>query len=624
MEVRVDGDTVYWLELRPSEGGRYVVCRRDAGGNIADALPPPWNARTLVHEYGGGSYAVRDGVVLFTHFDDQCVYRTGGGAEPFPVTPEPPAPRSHRYADLEISHDGSTVWAVRERHEGDEVVNELVSFPITESSPPEVREAGRDFYSSPRLRADGQRLAWLAWDAPAMPWDGTELWEAPVRPDGSLGPARQVAGGPAEAVYQPEWGPGGLLHFVSDPTGWWNLYRREPDGSVTALAPAEREFGLPAWVFASSTYGWLGDGRLICMFKERGFDRLAVLEENGLRVVEGSPRHLGYRLAAAGSRVWAVAGDADLPASVVAIDSVTGDVEVVRRGTTLEVDAGYLSRPEPIEFPTAGGEVAHAFFYPPTNRDVTAPAGELPPLLVLSHGGPTSAATPELDFGYAFWTSRGFAVVDVNYRGSTGYGRAYRDALQGNWGVADVDDCVNAALHLAAAGRVDPDRMAIRGGSAGGYTTLGALAWRDVFGAGASYFGVGDLTTFVHHTHKFEARYLDGLVGPWPEAADLYAERSPLSAADQISCPVLVLQGLEDAIVPPAQAEAIVAALDRNRVPHAYVAFEGEQHGFRRAENQVRAREAELWFYGRVFGFQPADALEPVPVAHAEGLPEPR
>ncbi len=624
MEVRVDGDAVYWLELRPSEGGRYVIVGRDPEGLVADVLPAPWSARTLVHEYGGGSYAVRDGEVLFAHFDDQRVYRLGDGGQPVPITPEPPAPRSHRYADIEISHDGTTVWAVRERHEGGEVLNELVSFPITGDAPPEVRAAGRDFVSSPRLRGDGQRLAWLAWDAPAMPWDGTELWEAPVEASGALGAARQVAGGPAEAVYQPEWGPNGLLHFVSDPTGWWNLYRQEADGSVTPLAPMDKEFGQPAWAFGSATYGWLGDGRLVCVFKDRGFDRLAVLEEDGLREVVGAPRHLGYRLAPAGTRVWATVGDSDLPASVAAVDTATGAFEVVRRGTTLDVRPGYTSEPEPIEFPTSGGGVAHGFFYPPRNRDVTAPDGELPPLLVLSHGGPTSAATSVLDYGYAFWTSRGFALVDVNYRGSTGYGRAYRDALQGNWGVADVDDCVNAALHLAAAGRVDPNRMAIRGGSAGGYTTLGALAWRDVFGAGASYFGVGDLTTFVHHTHKFEARYLDGLVGPWPEAADLYRERSPLSAADQISCPVLVLQGLEDAIVPPAQAEAIVAALDRNGVPHAYVAFEGEQHGFRRAENQARAREVELWFYGRVFGFRPADDLEPVPVAHADGLPDPR
>ncbi len=600
-----------------------MVVRRDPDGHVADALPPPWNARTLVHEYGGGSYVVRGGTMWFAHFDDQRVYRLDGG-EPDPVTADPPAPRAHRYADLEISHDGTTVWAVRERHEDGDVVNELVSFPADGSAPTQVRAGGHDFYSSPRLRADDRRLAWLAWDAPAMPWDGTELWEAPVAADGSLGQARRVAGGPGEAVYQPGWGPGGLLHFVSDPTGWWNLYRQEADGTVTALAPAEREFGLPAWMFASATYGWLGDGRLACMFKERGFDRLAVLENGGLRVVEGVPRHLGYRLAPAGSRVWVVAGDADLPASVAAVDPDTGAVEVVRRSTTLELDPGYLSEPEPIEFPTTGGEVAHAFFYPPRNRDVTAPAGDLPPLLVLSHGGPTAAATPDADFGYAFWTSRGFALVDVNYRGSTGYGRAYRDALHGNWGVADVDDCVNAALHLAAAGRVDPDRMAIRGGSAGGYTTLGALAWRDVFGAGASYFGVGDLTTFVHHTHKFEARYLDSLVGPWPEAEELYRERSPLWEADRISCPVLVLQGLEDAIVPAAQAEAIVAALDRNRVPHAYIPFEGEQHGFRRAESQVRAREAELWFYGRVFGFRPAGDLEPVPVVHAEGLPDPQ
>ncbi len=613
-EPRRDGADAYWLESRPLEAGRTVIVRRRADGTIEDALPQGWNARTLVHEYGGAAYAVHGGTVFFTHFDDQRLYRLDPGGEPAAITLAPPEARAWRYADFDLSSDGSTIYCVRERHDtGGEPANEVVSVPADGSAPPQLLAAGRDFYAAPRVSPDGTRLAWLEWDHPNMPWDGTTLQVARV---GAAGPAtpERVAGGPGESVFQPAWGPDGVLHFVSDRSGWWNLYRAGADGPAP-LAPRQAEFGLPAWVFGMSRYGFLDDGRPVCVFREGGVDHLAVLGDGGLQEVP-APAELSAWLAPGDGEMWAVGGGADLPMSIVRIGIADGETEVVRPGSTLTVPAGYLSVAEPIEFPTAGGLTAHAYFYAPANRDFAGPEDELPPLLVVSHGGPTSATSAELDPGYQYWTSRGFAIVDVDYGGSTGYGRAYRERLAGTWGIVDVEDCINAARHLVAEGKVDGNRLAIRGGSAGGFTTLNALAFHDVFAAGASYFGVADLGGLAEHTHKFESRYLDRLVGPWPDAEDLYRERSAAYHADGISCPVILFQGLEDAVVPPAQAEAMVAALDANRVPHAYVAFAGEQHGFRMAATQIRAREAELWFYGRIFGFTPADDVEPVEMAH--------
>ncbi len=617
MEIRVDGEAVYWLEGRPLEGGRYALVIH-SGGETRDLLPPPWNARTLVHEYGGGSYTVRDGTVFFANYDDQRVYRLEPGGEPVAVTPEPPADRAWRYADLTLTPDGATIVCVRERHDtGGEPSNKLVAFPADGSRQPEVLAFGRDFYSSPRFSPDGTGLAWVEWDHPNMPWDGTEL-RVGAYADGAVRDVRRVAGDTAESVFQPGWDAAGTLHFVSDRTGWWNLYRWDGEEAV-ALAPRSAEFGVPAWLFGFSRYAFLDDGRLVAAYREGGRDHLTVVPGGDVGPVAGVPGELGQWLVAGlGTTVWAVGGDADLADSVVAIDVDAGGYQVVRRGSTLELPADLISAAEPIEFPTEGGLTAHAYFYPPRNPDFAAPEGELPPLVVMSHGGPTSATGGELSPAIQFWTSRGVAVVDVDYGGSTGYGREYRERLKGTWGIVDVADCINAARHLAGAGRVDGKRMAIRGGSAGGFTTLNALAFHDVFGAGASYYGVADLAGLAAHTHKFESRYLDGLVGPWPEAKETYQERSAVFHADGISCPVILLQGLEDAVVPPAQAEAMVAALDANGVPHAYLAFPGEQHGFRKAENQVRALEAELWFYGRVFGFAPADEIEPVEIAHLD------
>ena len=618
-EVRVAGGAVHWIEGRPLEGGRQVVCRAIPGEPPEDLVPEGFNARTRVHEYGGGAYALDGETLFFSNFADQRLYRLDPGQErPRPITPEPPARAAHRYADACPTPDGRRLVCARERHEGGQVHNELVAVPADGAGQPELLAGGRDFYASPRVSPDGRRLAWLEWDHPNMPWDGTELRLATLAGDGLAGDPVTVAGGPEESVFQPDWSPDGDLHLVSDRTGWWNLYRVGPDAALAALCPAEEEFGHPQWVFGMATYAFLPGGRIACIHGRGPMQRLGILGPDGaltdleLPFTSFFPPHLR----AAGDRLACIAGSPTGAPAVVLIDPAGGGVEVLRSSEDRELDPGYLTTPEPIEFPTAGGRTAHALYYPPANRDVQGPAGERPPLVVASHGGPTSGVVSELRLGFQYFTGRGIAVVDVDYGGSTGYGRAYRKRLEGRWGIVDVDDCVAAARYLVERGDVDPGRLAIRGGSAGGYTTLCALTFRDDFTAGASYYGVADVSALARDTHKFESRYLDRLIGPWPEAEPLYRERSPIHFTDRLSCPVILLQGLEDEIVPPAQAEIMAAALDAKAIPHAYLPFPGEQHGLRQAAHIRRALEAEVYFYSRVFGFDLADPVEPVPITH--------
>jgi dipeptidyl aminopeptidase/acylaminoacyl peptidase len=615
-QISVAGDDVYWIEGRPDEQGRYALVHRTPDGIQADVLPDS-NARSRVHEYGGRSYAVEGDRVWFVEFADQRLYVKEAGAAPRALTP----PGDLRYADMTVDVRRERLICVHEDHTrgGAEAVNLLVAVPFAGGAPRSLVD-GADFYAAPRLSPDGTRLCWVSWNHPNMPWDGNELYVAEINADGSLGAARRVAGSATESIAQPAWSPGGLLHFISDRSGYWTPYRLESDGWVTPLAEIAAEFCRPAWALGYHSYAFISETQIACITIVEGETSLHVLDSStGVLSDVATPfSDMGTYLWTRGNTLVMDAASPQHPRSVVAVDIVRGTIEVYRRSFELSVDGGYISVPEAIEFPTEGGLRAHAFYYAPCNRDVVTPAGERPPLLVRSHGGPTAATDSVINLEVQYWTSRGIAIVDVNYGGSTGYGRAYRERLDGQWGVVDVDDCVNAARYLVERGDVDGDRLLIDGGSAGGYTTLCALTFRDVFAAGASHFGVGDLTKLAHDTHKFESRYLERLVGPYPERADLYEQRSPINFVDRLSCPVILFQGLEDEVVPPNQAEMMFAALRSKGIPCAYIAFAGEQHGFRKAENIRRALEGELYFFSRVFGFELADAVEPVPIENLE------
>ena len=617
--IALDGDDIYWLESRPSEGGRRVIVRRTPAGEITDVTPRPFNVRTRVHEYGEGDFTVANGVVYFTNFEDQRLYRQPATGEPQTLTPGSDPVGGLRYADLVVDSARRRLICVHEDHTsaGAEPVNSVAAVPL-DGGEPVVLVSGSDFYSAPRISPDGSRLAWLSWNHPNMPWDGVELWVARLAGDGSPGEAELVAGGPEESVLQPLWSPDGRLYFVSDRTNWWNLYRRNGDGRVEPVTgPVDLEFGKPHWMFGAATYGFASAGRIICGANCRGTWELYSLD-----TASGSLDSLGLSYSEMGRADLKVdqnqavfgAGSPTQPMSVLRLDLANNSVAGMRRALAESVDPGFVSVPRPIEFPTEEGLTAHAFYYPPRNVDYTAPDGEKPPLLVKSHGGPTAAAQQALSLPIQYWTSRGIGVLDVNYGGSTGFGREYRDRLKGRWGIVDVDDCVNGARYLVGQGEVDGDRLAIDGGSAGGYTTLAALAFRDVFAAGASHYGVSDLAALARDTHKFESRYLDSLVGPYPERLDLYLARSPIHHTGGLSCPLILFQGLEDRIVPPSQAELMFEAVRAKGLPCAYISFEGEQHGFRRAENIRRSLDGELYFYSRVFGFELADEVEPVEI----------
>ena len=610
-QVRLDGDDVYWIERRSQESGRKVIVRRSPDGRATDVTPASLNARTRVHEYGGGDYAVSDGTIVFANFTDQRLYAQRVGSPPRPLTPA----ASLRYADGVIDRRRNLLFCVCEDHTGHgEAINTLVSIDLQGGGAGNVLVSGNDFYSSPRLSPDGSQLAWLTWNHPNMPWDGTELWVGKLNEDGSMSETMRAAGGANESICQPEWSPDGTLYFISDRTCWWNLYSWR-ENKVEPLCPMEAEFGQPQWVFGTSLYGLASERRIVCSYAKNGRDYLGTLDTvtRALDMIE-LPFTTISQVQAAGDRVVFIGASSTEPTSIVSLNLTTKELEVLRRSREIEVDAGYLANPRAIEFPTEGGLTAHGYFYPPQNRDYVGPADEKPPLLVMSHGGPTSATSTSLRYTTQYWTSRGIAVLDVNYGGSSGYGREYRERLKGQWGIVDVDDCVNGARYLVEAGAVDGNRLAIRGGSAGGYTTLCALTFRDAFKAGASHYGISDLEALAKDTHKFESRYLDGLIGPYPERRDLYVERSPIHFTDRLACPMILFQGLEDKVVPPKQAEEMFEAVRAKGLPVAYLTFEGEQHGFRKAENIKRVLEAELYFYSKVFKFELADPVEPVKI----------
>lgn len=624
-DVVLAGEDVYWSELRPQEQGRTVVVRRTPEGQTVDLTPPPFSGRSRVHEYGGAAFTVQDGVLYFVHALDQRLYRQRPGKQPEPLTPA----EKFRFADGVVNSRRQRWIGVREDHRQcraqdhaqehpqnhSHPVNDLVAVALDGSGGIQVLATGHDFYATPRLSPDGCFLAWLTWDHPQLPWDGTELWVAAIGADGHLETPHRVAGGPQESIFQPEWSPDGVLHFVGDRTGWWNLYRWQSD-EVHALCPKEAEFGRPQWVFGMTTYGFMDSHRILCTYTQEGLWLLAQLHTQ-TGVLE--PISLPYTdiggLWVQGDRAILKAGSPTEVCVLLQLDLATGDLDILRRSTDLVVDGRYVSVPEAIAFPTRDGATAYGFFYPPMNPDFVAPPGEKPPLLVRSHGGPTAATSSALDLRKVqYWTSRGIAVLDVNYRGSTGYGRAYRQQLQGQWGLADGEDCIHGAQYLVQQGRVDGDRLIISGSSAGGYTTLCVLTFWDVFKVGASYYGISDLEALLRDTHKFEARYFDGLIGPYPDCQAIYQRRSPIHFSDQLNCPVIFFQGLEDRVVPPNQSATLVNALKKKGLPVAYVTFEGEQHGFRQAETLRQCLEAELFFYSTVLGFPLADPVPTVPI----------
>jgi dipeptidyl aminopeptidase/acylaminoacyl peptidase len=636
--VQLDRGDIYWLEGRSQERGRSALLRWSPDGSIVEVVPPDFNVRSRVHEYGGGAYIARNSTVYCVNFSDQRVYRiVAGDALNSMSVPEALTPQGRwRFADFDVDLRRQRLICVREDHteEGREPINTIVSIPFgpdkrTEGPAKaghyvhnEIIASGYDFYSTPRLSPDGTRLAWLSWRHPAMPWDDTELWVADVDANGALSNATRVAGGGAESVYQPGWSPDGALYYVSDRTGWWQLYRSDlsgrPDRAVIRNLPDEAEFGRPAWVFGTATWACAGPSQLIVSYTQRGRWHLATVDvASGMLSPFAPELQPDEWIAADASSAIVVAGSDTSLDRVVRIDIATGEVVSIRTASKQPVEAGYVSVPEAIEFPTADGRTAHAFYYAPHNKDFNAPAAEAPPLIAITHGGPTAAASATLDLQIQYWTSRGFALVDVNYGGSSGYGRAYRERLNGNWGIVDVADVTSAARFLCQTGRGDAGRLIIRGGSAGGYTTLAALTFHaGVCKAGASYYGISDLEVLELDTHKFEARYSHSLIGPYPEARDTYRARSPIHAIDRLACPLILFQGLEDKVVPPNQSQMMADAVRDKHLPVAYLAFEGEQHGFRRAETIARCLEAELYFYGKVFGFTPADALEPVAIAN--------
>ncbi len=611
LDLQLDGEDLYWLEMRPTEGGRYVLMRHTADGGD-EITPAEFNVRTRVHEYGGKSFLVADGVVYFSNFADQALYRQAGGAVPERLT----VSEDLRYADCTLDHHRNRLLCVREDHRGEgEAVNALAAVDLSGgANDGELLWQSSDFVGYPSLNSAGTQLAWISWDHPNMPWDNLALWLADVTPDGALANVRQLNVGVDESVLQPTWAADGTLYFLTDRSGWWNLHRFD-GAEIVAVHDLKAELGGPLWSLGTRWFALHAGNQALVEFGNAEISGLGLLDlSSGALEVLDLP-YAGYAgLASRGNSLFFLAGREDGPGQLVEYDLASGTATVLHRSGEDVVDAGFLSRAQAISFPTAGGGEAYGFYYPPVNQNHQAPDGELPPLLVLMHGGPTGATGPQFSIAKQFWTSRGIAIVDVNYRGSTGYGRAFRQQLNGQWGVADLEDAVAATTYLVREGKADPERLLIRGGSAGGYTTLSALAFTDVFAAGANYFGVSDLTALAEHTHKFESRYLDSMVGPYPEAAEVYAARSPINALESFDAPLITFQGLEDRVVPPAQSEKIHSALQARGTPTAYVPFEGEQHGFRKAENNVTALQSELYFYGRVLGFTPHGDLPEVQI----------
>ncbi len=613
-EIKCDGEDVYWLDARPNEGGRIVIMRQSSDGGTQDLTPAPFNSRNAVHEYGGGSYAVHNRTVYFTNWSDQRIYLQNDGGEPQPLTAEPDIPRGSRYADLTLTPNGKFLICVRETHtdDGNEATNEIAAIDTT-SGEARIIASGRDFYCAPRVAANHDGIVWTEWDHPNMPWDGNYLVSGSFdSTNASVSTTSTLTGGQDEAIVQPSWSHDGTLHFATDRTGWWNIHAWR-DGQMVNLFEEDSDHGRPDWQFGFSSYAHLPDGRIALGKGGVASGSVTVIDpaSGSIRSIEIPYSEVSYITAdSQGESLYFVGSSPTEEPAITKLQLETETCETIYAPSSVNVAPGYLSSPQHVVFPTTENGEAHAFYYEPTNQDFAAPEGEQPPLVVICHGGPTSASGTGLDFSTHYWTSRGFAVVDVNYRGSSGYGKAFRDALKGKWGIYDTDDCIAAAQYLIDQNLVDRDRVIIRGGSAGGYTTINALTFHDFFAAGAALYGIADLMVFIGDTHKFESRYLESLVGPYPAEAQRYHDRSAINFMNQLATPMIILQGLEDEIVPPSQAEIMVEALESKGLPYAYIGFPGEQHGFRQAANIIRAQEAELYFYGKVLGFEPADEID--------------
>jgi len=605
----VDGH-LYWTETIPAAGGISGLFSTATSAEGVRISPEGANVRTRVHEYGGASFVAARGQIFYSNFTDQRLYSLGADGKANAITPA-----GYRYADCVFAPDSAALICVREDHsDARNVRNAIVRIPLPDGGAGEVLFGDSDFVAYPRLSPDGKRLAFISWNHPNMPWDGTQLHVAQLGKSG-LEQVTTVAGGAAESVMEPQWDADGTLYFISDRSGFWNLYASKGP-QIRAVWKRDAEFATPLWNLGQANYVLLGDGQAVAKFSERGTDKLAVIDlQHGKGRVLDLPYVEFNQLARVDSRhIAALVGSIDAPYGIMRIDIEHPGAIMIRSSGTTPLPKESVSIPKAIDYPTANGEVAHALYYAPRNAGFVAPPGTLPPLLTFVHGGPTAQATPSFAGRIQFWTSRGFAVVDVNHRGSSGYGRVFRSKLNGTWGVVDVEDSIAAVRYLIKTGAADPAHTAISGGSAGGYTVLNALSTSDVFKAGADYFGISDITALAQDTHKFESRYLDSLIGPYPAARSVYENRSPLNHLDGFKVPLIVLQGADDPVVPPNQSEKIVDALRKRGVPVAYLLFPGESHGFRKPENITRSLEAELSFYGQVFGFKPADALPPLKI----------
>tara|TARA_B100000579_G_scaffold86857_4_gene68197 strand:+ start:42531 stop:44465 length:1935 start_codon:yes stop_codon:yes gene_type:complete len=618
-EIRSSGSDLYFLEGRPEESGRYVIVKQASDGKISDVIPKEFNSRNAVHEYGGGSYAVGQKNIYFTNWDDQRIYKVNG-ENVNPITKEPPFEKSIRYSDLTLSIDEEWLFCVRETHfKKEEAKNELVAISTTENSQI-VLCTGRDFYSSPRINPTNKEICWLEWDHPNMPWDGTELFIANFDLDG-LSEIKFIDGSKNISIIQPEWSDSGELIYISDESGWWNLKKYSENTNSTILNE-KSDHGGPSWQFGFRTY-FVKDNNIylkgISKNKNKGLIRKIsisgqILETN--EVFHTSINDLTHHE----NKAFYIGASPVSNSEIVSYDLMNKNEETIKESNPVKIDIEEISIPEEISFPTTQNAIAYGYFYKPKNKNFQGESEEKPPLLVISHGGPTSATSNALNLSIQYWTNRGIAVADVNYRGSTGYGKKFRDSLKGNWGVYDTDDCIAAVDHLSEKGLVDSSRVAIKGGSAGGYTTINALTFHDRFAVGATYYGIADLSVFIDDTHKFESKYLESLIGKYPEEKEKYYERSAINFTDQLSCPMIIFQGTEDKIVPPSQAEIMAQGLRDKKIPFSLIMYEGEQHGFRQSKNIISSLESEIYFYSKVLGFKPFDKLKEVEIENSENL----